>query len=84
LSFGVRFRRGGLADLSMAMSKHVSLSFLPTVDFLKKQGDALRAEGIEIAFHDDEGRDLELNPVASDETSALGSPTRGNPAVSQS
>lgn len=63
LSVGVRFPRGGLGDLMNALSQHVSLSFLLTVDFLKKQSEALRAEGIEIVFHDDEGRDLELKPV---------------------
>jgi hypothetical protein len=63
LSDGVGFRRGGLGDLSLALSEHVSLSFLLAVDFLKKQSEALRAEGIEIIFHDDEGRDVELKPV---------------------
>lgn len=60
LSVGVGFRRGGLGDLSLALSQHVSLSCILTVDFMKKQSAALRAEGIEIIFHDDDGRDVEL------------------------
>jgi hypothetical protein len=60
LSVSVGFRRGGIADLSMALSQHSSLSFLLTADFLKKNSEALRAEGIEIVLHDADGRDVEL------------------------
>lgn len=60
LSTSVRFRRGSLGDFKMALSQHASLSFILTLDFLRKQSDALRAEGIEIVIHDDEGRDVEL------------------------
>jgi hypothetical protein len=68
LSTSVRFRRGGLGDLSQALSQHVSLSFVPSVDFLRKQSEALRTEGIELIFHDDAGRDVELMPVEMDKS----------------
>jgi hypothetical protein len=57
------FSRGGAGDFCLALSQHVSLSFIITVDFLKKQSAALSAEGIQIVLHDDEGRDLELSAV---------------------
>ena len=57
------FRRGTAGTLAAALGQHVSLSFILTVDFLKKQSAALGAEGIEIVFHDDEGRDVELQIV---------------------
>jgi hypothetical protein len=60
------FTRGGLGNFIQALSAHVSLSFLPTVAWLKQQSDALRAEGIEIVIHDEEGRDVELMPVKAD------------------
>jgi hypothetical protein len=63
LSVGVGFRRGGLGDFTAALSHHVSLSFLLNVDFLKKQSAALRAEGVEVIVHDEEGRDVELKRV---------------------
>lgn len=66
LSTGVRFHRGPLGDLKQALSQYVSLSFLPTVDFLKKHVEALRAEGIALTVHDAEGRDVELMPVEAE------------------
>jgi hypothetical protein len=66
LSTSVRFRRGGIGDLIQALSHYVSLSFLPTADFLKKHIEALRAEGIEIVIHDADGRDVELMPVEAE------------------
>jgi hypothetical protein len=66
LSVGVGFRRGSLGDFKMALSHHVSLSFLLTADFLKKQNAALRAEGVEVIVHDGEGRDVELKRVEAE------------------
>jgi hypothetical protein len=66
LSVGVGFRRGGLGDFLLAMSQHVALSFIVTVDFLKKQNEAFRAEGFELIFHDDDGRDVELRRVEAE------------------
>jgi hypothetical protein len=66
LSVGVGFRRGGTGDFLLALSQHVSLSFVVTVDFLKKQNAAFRAEGFELIFHDDEGRDVELRRVEAE------------------
>ena len=60
------FRRGGLGDLSQALSKHVSLSMILNVDFLKKHIEALRTEGIDLTIHDAEGRDVELMRVEAE------------------
>ncbi|MGH9634653.1 MAG: hypothetical protein ACRD72_07455 [Candidatus Angelobacter sp.] len=57
------FSRGGLGNFSQALSKHVSLSFLLSVDLLRKQSADLRAAGIQIVVHDDDGRDVELTAV---------------------
>jgi hypothetical protein len=56
--------RGGLGDLGAAIGKHVSVPGLLAVVVLRKHSAALRTQGIEIVFHDDDGRDVELMPVS--------------------
>ena len=57
--------RGGLGNLSMELGQHLSLPFLLTVSVLRKQAENLRTQGIEITFHDADGFDVEIKPLAA-------------------
>jgi hypothetical protein len=57
--------RGGLGNLGMELGQHVSLPFVLTVSFLRKQAENLRTQGIAITLHDADGYDIEIKPIAA-------------------